>query len=325
MFEVYFARNPTVSVLYLIFAIAVLVLCLGHYYYGLYDIMLTSLTAVPVFGFAAVYLYLNRDETASDYVNLAVMVVLAALLQYQFHFHPELTFHWIFSLPLLSYFVLPLRWAFTVNALTMLATAWQALTFMPSIPAMRLILIYMLLCACSWCYAYLNRQNRIRLMELAVTDYHSGAYNSRHLIHVLEQEMARSKVTKRTLSLIAITIEDYAQIQDIHGSTLTREVLQGFRHELMALIRAGDEIFHNGKGTFYLLLPNCPVDGAVVFKERLQKEMTRIQWENVGDLQLSTGIATLEDGENADSFLKRASHHVHQQQQTALRLMAFAE
>ena len=93
MLEIDTARNPALSVLYLIFSLAILALCMSHYVYGHYNALLTSLTAVPVFAFASIFLYLNREERFRDYVNLAVVLVVAVLTQYQFRFNPEMSFH----------------------------------------------------------------------------------------------------------------------------------------------------------------------------------------------------------------------------------------
>jgi diguanylate cyclase (GGDEF)-like protein len=176
---------------------------------------------------------------------------------------------------------------------------------------------------CGASYAISNHIKRSNLLKLAVTDYQSGACNQLHLKTKLYQEVARSKVTNRTLSLLAVTIEDFTQILEIHGQTVGVELLKEFKEVTYKILRAGDEIFHDGNGTFYLLLPNCPIEGVTVLKERLTKSLNEYPWLEVGELQLNMGLATLNYNESADDFLHRASEHVVKQQQTALRLLAF--
>jgi hypothetical protein len=61
----------------------------------------------------------------------------------------------------------------------------------------------------------------------------------------------------------------------------------------------------------------------MVLKERVLKNMSSIQWQYVGELQLNIGFATLEANEGTQQFLHRASDYLVKQQKTALRLMAF--
>jgi diguanylate cyclase (GGDEF)-like protein len=244
-------------------------------------------------------------------------------MQYQLNFNPELTMHWVYVFPVISYFALPLSWAFLLNTTVVLCTLSQLIFIISTEQTLKFVFIYMLISMCSLCYAYVNTLKQTNLLKLAVTDYQSGAYNSRYLLKKLHQEIARSETTSRTLSMLAITIDDYQQIQDIHGKNASNRLVKIFRHKLIALLRAGDDIFHNGKGTFFILLPNCSMEGGVVLKERLLKEMEEEHWGDVGDLQLNVGLASLNHKESAESFLDRASGFVHKQQQTALRLMSF--
>lgn len=324
IYDANLSKSPTLALLYALLALALIGNSFGHYYLGHYEALLIHLIAIPTCIFASLYLFLIREPGISVYVSQGTLLLLAALIQYQLAFNIELGIHWLYCFPILSYFALSLRSATLLNLAMLVACSLQLMQLKTGDEVARTALGYLMMGAASWCYAYLNKLKQKSLLKLAVTDNQSGAYNSRHLAKMLEQEIARSKVTKRTLSLISITIEDYVQVIEIHGQTATEALLHHFRNELMFLVRAGDETFHDGQGTFYLLLPNCPMEGAVVLKERLQTDLAQRQWPVAGELQLNTGIATLNDNEQADSFLQRASQHLFKQQQTALKLMAFS-
>lgn len=323
MFEISMEKEPALSLLYALIAGAMTLLCVSHYFLGHFDILLIQLMTIAILIFTAVFLFLNRNRAISLYINLMTLSSIALLMQYQLNFNPEITMHWIYVFPVISYFALPLRWAFLLNLAVMLSTFSQMYFLVELNKAIKFMFIYLLLGMCALCYAYVNNLKQSNLLKLAVTDYQSGAYNSRFLLHKLHQEIARSETTSRTLSMLAITIDDYQQIQDIHGKNVAARLLKIFRYKLISLLRAGDDIFHNGRGTFYILLPNCSMEGGVVLKERLLKEMEEEHWGDVGDLQLNVGLASLNHKENAESFLHRASGFVHKQQQTALRLMSF--
>lgn len=323
MFQISMAKDPAVSLLYALLAGASTLLAISHYVFGHYDIMFLTMITIGIYTPAAIFLFLNREQAYSKYANILILTTVATIIQYQLSIAPELTVHLAFAFPIISYFILPMRWAFTLNTAFMASTAVQIAVYYETTESIRLILIYLSLGTSSLCYAYINTVKRKNLLNLAVTDYQSGAYNNRYMVEKLHQEIARSAVTNRTLSLLAVTIEDYQQIQDIHGQNVSEKLLKDFHKSINDLLRAGDDIFHNGKGTFYILLPNCPIEGAIVLKERVFKNINAIQWQNVGDLQLNIGFATLESNENADQFLHRASGHLVKQQQTALRLLAF--
>ncbi|MEH6345114.1 MAG: diguanylate cyclase [Bermanella sp.] len=323
MFSISMEKGPALTLLYAVYALASILLSITHYWFGHYDILLINLVSIAVLSFAAIFSNMNRNQAYGKYINVFTLTSLALLMQYQLSFQPDLTIYWIYTFPIFAYFSLPLSWAFALN-ITMLFSSFSQLIIIYDFQVcFRLMLIYILIDSCSLCYAYLNTEKQKRLLELAVTDYQSGAYNSRFLLSMLNQEISRSLVTNRTLSLFAMSIDDYQQILEIHGRDISVKVLKEFRIKLVTLLRAGDEIFYNGKGTFYILLPNCPMEGVMVLRERLQQHLDEIHWGDVGELQLNTGLATLKNNENAEDFLQRASEQVHNQQQMTLRMLAF--
>jgi len=323
MFSISMEKGPALTLLYGAYAVASILLSISHYWLGHYDILLINLVTISVLSFAAIFSSMNRNQAYSKYINILTLTTVAMLMQYQLSFQPELTIQWIYTFPIFAYFALPWTWAFALNITMLLSSFSQLIGIYELQVCIRLMLIYVLIDSCSLCYAYLNAEKQKRLLDLAVTDYQSGAYNSRFLLSILNQEIARSLVTKRTLSLFAMSIDDYQQILEIHGRDISVKVLKEFRIKLVTLLRAGDEIFYNGKGTFYILLPNCPMEGVLVLKERLQQHLDEIHWGDVGELQLNTGLATLKKDENSENFLQRASEQVHKQQQMTLKMLAF--
>lgn len=323
MLQINMSKDPAVSLLYALISVGSIALCTSHYIFGHYDVMFLTMMSIGIFAPAAIFLFLNRDQSYSKYANLLVLAAVATIIQYQVSIDTLFSIHIAFAFPIISYFILPLSWAFILNSAFMLSTSVQIFLFFDIGESIRLILIYIALGTTSLSYAYINIEKRKSLLNLTVTDYQSGAYNYRHLKQKLHQEIARSAVTNRTLSLLAVTIEDLRQIQDIHGNNISERLLKEFHNTINQQLRAGDDVFHNGKGTFFILLPNCPIEGAIVLKERLLKHILPEQWQDVGDLQLNIGFATLDKHENAEQFLHRASEHLVKQQQTALKLLAF--
>lgn len=323
MFNLSLSRTPALSLLYTLLAIANVLLTLNHYWTGVYHIVLIHLSAASVYGFAAIFIYLSTNNKISDMINLMALACIAIVTQYQLHYEAELTLYWLFTFPIISYFVLPMSRALALNGAVLISSISQLYGQFSNQALMSLISVYLLIGLCSLCYAYLNTNRQKKLLELAVTDHLSGAFNIRQLRKKLNIEIARSHFTNRTLSLIALTIDDYHQILEIHGRYHSEQLLKQFNLALIDLLRTGDEIFHDGEGSFYLLLPNCPNEGAIVLRERLNHTLKAKQWGEIGELQINTGMATLNPNENAEAFLDRTLKQIKQQQQTALRLLAF--
>ncbi|EAT11643.1 GGDEF domain-containing protein [Bermanella marisrubri] len=323
MFNLGLSRTPALSLLYALLAIANALLTMNHYWSGMYHIVLIHLSAATAYGFAAVFIYLSTNSKISDMINLMALACIAIVTQYQLHYEAELTLYWLFTFPIISYFVLPMPRAFALNSAVLISSVSQLYGQFTLQQLLSLISVYLLIGLCSLCYAYLNTNRQKKLLELAVTDHLSGAFNIRQLRKKLDIEIARSHFTHRTLSLIALTIDDYHQILEIHGRHQSEQLLKQFNHVLMELLRTGDEIFHDGKGSFYLLLPNCPNEGAVVLRERLNHTLKTKQWGEIGELQINTGMATLGANETSENFLERTLKQIKQQQQTALRLLSF--
>ncbi|MFT7109072.1 MAG: diguanylate cyclase (GGDEF)-like protein [Psychrobacter glaciei] len=323
MFRISMAKDPAVSLLYTIIAMVCILLSISQYIFGHYDIMFLTMIMIGILLPGAIFLFLNREQSNGKYVNVLILISLGTIMQYQLSIDPDLSIHFAFSFPIICYFILPISWAIQITFIFMVLTFYQVSTSHSMTDSLRLCFTYLVFDLSSFCYAYINTVKRQSLLNLTVTDYQSGAYNNRHLVEKLNQEIARSAVTKRTLSLVAVTIEDYGQILDIHGTNISERLLKEFHYTVNGLLRAGDDVFHDCKGTFYILLPNCPIEGALVLKERLFKKIASIQWQDIGDIQLNIGFATLESSENAQQFLQRASEHLVKQQKTALRLLAF--
>lgn len=323
MFKISMEKDPALSLLYGLFAIAGTLLSITHYWFGQLNFVLSSIIINSIFILSSSFLYLNRNKGSNKYFNILSLTTIAIIIQIQLHDNAILAIHWLYAFPILTFFALPLSWAAAINISVIISSALPLFNQLGLTEAGRYTFILILFNLCGLSYGFSNYIKRKNLLRLAVTDYQSGAYNQTYLKSKLHQEVARSKVTNRTLSLLAVTIEDYHQIFEIHGQSLSISLLREFKDVIYKVLRAGDEVFHNGQGTFYLLLPNCPIEGATVLKERLIKKLNNHTWPEVGELQLNKGFATLNYNETSDAFLQRASKHVTKQQQTALRLLAF--
>lgn len=312
-------------ILYIMAAAAICVLMVDQYRQGLYGLVLSNAIGVPAFLFSATYLYINRDQSPSPWVHHILIILLAGLALYQLASYPVLMTHFLYALPLFSYFCLPIINATLLNLMVVvLATAilwaeqgWQI--------GLRSGVNYCLLLGSAWCFAYLTQIKQLSLRRLALTDQISGAYNKRHFYHTLEREISRSENSQDPISLIALSVDEFHQMMDIHGRRTVNRLAAQFTERSRSIIRAGDEIFRLDEDSFILLLPHCPNDGAIVLMERIKRNLQQNSWTPIAELALSTSTVTWNTGETAQEMQKRLLQSLTKQQKTTLQLAAFSE
>jgi GGDEF domain-containing protein len=171
---------------------------------------------------------------------------------------------------------------------------------------------------------YLLEEHR-RIAENASIEPLSGAYSEAHLRRRLYQEISRSRYTDRALSILIFKVEDFDLYEEGLATRVIKQFLNAYRVSITTQIRAGDEVYYLGHGDFLLLVPNCNAEGSLVLKERLARQLESRSWPVLGAIHLIVGFATQQDSENAADLLARARHQLNKQQQTALRLVAFAD
>jgi diguanylate cyclase (GGDEF)-like protein len=306
-------------------ALAICLLMIDQYRQGLYPLVLSNAIGVPAFLFSAAYLYINRDRTPSLWVHHTLMILLSLLALYQLSAYPELMTHYLYALPLFSFFCLPILNAIIINivvAAIMIVILWNVLGWQGGL---RSGIDYSLFVGSAFCYAYLTQVKQRSLRRLALTDQVSGAYNKRHFYHTLDREISRSENSQDPISLIALTIDDYHQMMDIHGRRSISRFLLQFTDRSRSIIRAGDEVFRLEEDLFILLLPHCPNDGAIVLMERIKRNLQQQSWDPIAELSLSTSAATWATGETAQELQKRLLQSLTKQQKTTLQLAAFSE
>lgn len=312
-------------VVYLLAACAVALMLYDQYRQGLYPLVLSNAIAIPAFLFSAIFIYLKRDQQGYERINYALIFTLAALALYRLPQYPLQMVHYLYALPLFSFFCLPLRAATVVSAVMgviMIAVLWVESGFLV---ALRTGTNFSLLLGSAWCFAYLTLLKGWSLKRLALTDRYSGAYNRRHFFQALEREIARSHSTRQSVSLIGIVIDDYRQLIDIHGNRVMSQFLPRFVGTTQRMIRAGDEVFRLADDFFVLVLPNCPEDGAIVLMERVKRSLQQQAWKPFAEVSLSAAAVSVQMGEEARDVEKRLLVRLKKQKRASLQLAAFAD
>lgn len=310
---------------YLLATLAVCILMIDQYRQGLYSLVLSNSIAIPAFLFSAVFLYITRNQKPSLWVHYMLIIVLATLAIYQLSDHPRLMVHYLYVLPLLSFFCLPLLNATVINVIIILIASciiwfdfgWQ--------DGLRTAINYGLFLGTAWSSAYLTQIKQKSLKLLSLTDRVCGAYNQRHFNHTLKREISRCEYFNDPLSIVAITVNDYGQMIDIYNYLPVNNFLRLFVDKIRKNLRAGDEIFRFKDDLFILLLPNCPDDDSIALMERLKIQLESHTWTPIAGLNVSTSYAVWEKGDTAQELQSRLLKTLIKKQKTTLQLAAFSE
>ncbi len=113
-------------------------------------------------------------------------------------------------------------------------------------------------------------QLNLKLQELAHTDESTGLFNKRRLFEQLEMEVARVRRYGEVLSCLMIDIDDFKQINDIHGHQTGDEVLRQAGSLLRRSLRVTDFVARYGGEEFTVLLPRTNSAGAARVAENLR-------------------------------------------------------
>ena len=116
-----------------------------------------------------------------------------------------------------------------------------------------------------------------QLQELAQHDGLSGLLNRRHWETCLEHEFARHTRYSSPASLVMFDIDHFKQLNDTYGHQAGDQVIRQVAEVTRQLVRDTDYAGRYGGEEFVVLLPDTPMEGAVLFAERLRKAIAQLK------------------------------------------------
>ena len=137
------------------------------------------------------------------------------------------------------------------------------------------------------------------LERITNSDTLTGAYNKRYFYDVAESVISLSKREKQPLSIAIIEINQFNEINHTHGYKIGDEVLQTFVHRIV--MRESDIFVRFSDNEFVLLLPNTDLEHALIFLEKIRKNIESCMFVNNIKVTVSIGVSAflvLEDNIN---------------------------
>ncbi|MFI7648819.1 diguanylate cyclase [Micromonospora sp. NPDC049460] len=105
--------------------------------------------------------------------------------------------------------------------------------------------------------------------RLSLTDPLTGLWNYRYLRESIRREVERANRFGRMLSVLALDLDRFKDVNDTHGHAAGDAVLAEFARRVRGEIREVDLAFRQGGEEFVVLLPETDARGAAIVAERL--------------------------------------------------------
>lgn len=113
----------------------------------------------------------------------------------------------------------------------------------------------------------------VRLHEeaqrLSLTDPLTGLWNYRYLMESIRREVERANRFGRMLSVLALDLDRFKEVNDTYGHAAGDAVLVEFARRIRGVVREVDLVFRQGGEEFVVLLPETDARGAATVAERL--------------------------------------------------------
>lgn len=149
--------------------------------------------------------------------------------------------------------------------------------------------------------------NDISMMQMqTMTDALTGVPNRLHFTMVYQHAINMARRGEKPLGIIFFDIDYFKNVNDHYGHLVGDSVLKQIAALVRQRIRKSDIIARWGGEEFVLLLPDSELDEAIKVAQLLRKVIDEENFESVGNITCSFGVAVLEENEDAEHLLNRA-------------------
>jgi diguanylate cyclase (GGDEF)-like protein/hemerythrin-like metal-binding protein len=150
------------------------------------------------------------------------------------------------------------------------------------------------------------RATQRELEQLVATDRLTGIGNRRQFEQQAEAEAARAKRYGIPVSLILFDVDNFKRINDRYGHQVGDSVLVNLTRRVAHRLRDTDSIARWGGEEFAILTPCTPISGAEILAEKIRRIVAEEEFDVVGKVTISLGVAQMLQNETAARWIARA-------------------
>lgn len=159
-----------------------------------------------------------------------------------------------------------------------------------------------------------------RLYQQATRDALTGLWNRNHLQEEMEKLLSYAARHNRPFSILLFDIDFFKSVNDTYGHDIGDVVLRTTAQIVSSQLRAHDIAARYGGEEFVILLPETPVEGAVIAAERLRQAIEGFDFHPLGCLRritISIGVAQFPVcGRTIEQIIKQADEALYRAKQT---------
>src|SRR5262245_35185206 len=148
----------------------------------------------------------------------------------------------------------------------------------------------------------------------AVTDPLTGLHNRRIFDETFDKELNRARRYAHPLSLVALDLHRFKEVNDKHGHPRGDEVLHAAATTLRKALRTSDSAFRTGGDEFALILPQTDAAQASALSRRIGvvfSELLRPLNLTIG-VSMDHGVSTYpQDGDQRDALIRFADERLY--------------
>jgi diguanylate cyclase (GGDEF)-like protein len=136
-----------------------------------------------------------------------------------------------------------------------------------------------------------NAKIRARLEHQARTDSLTGLFNHSVFYERLLQALQEASQIHSPVAVLMLDIDDFKRVNDVHGHGVGDELLELLADVLRATVRPEDVICRLGGEEFAVIMAGCDGVDAQGAAERIRRRLAEIDFDAVGGVTVSAGIA----------------------------------
>ncbi|MEQ5817486.1 GGDEF domain-containing protein [Marinobacter sp. NFXS11] len=255
----------------------------------------------------------NRIHQPWPRVQQTFFVVLLMILLASFWTGPWILSHWLYALPLVAFALVPPAAAAVVTliiaVLAMIATQWAV----GLADRHQMISAFLLTLLLSALLVFLRDYKARQLAPLRRTDELTQAASREYLSADLHKEIQRSEREGTDMSIIMIGLDTH--LSDDEPDEDIRSILPRIGRYLHSQIRDFDTYYRVADLQFLVILPGISTSDAIARAETVRKGLAMLLESHGMNLTVSTGIAGLNIGDDANSLQQSAANALRRAQQ----------
>ncbi|MBL0715008.1 MAG: GGDEF domain-containing protein [Desulfosarcina sp.] len=149
-----------------------------------------------------------------------------------------------------------------------------------------------------------------RTRALSLTDFLTGALNSRALYNLMENEHRQMRRYGRPLTLVYIGIDNFKMVNSRFGHTVGDTLLRKVARTMMRYLRATDRVARLGGDEYIILLSETDQDAARVVIPKICDRLADLMKDNRWPVTLSVGVVTFFTAPKLPREMIRASERL---------------